>query len=158
MAGALGQSVGHKRRGRSKRRRALPIADINMTPFIDVVLVLLIIFMVTAPMLTVGVPIELPKTAAKPMQDETQPITVSINPKGEIYLQETEVTLDDLVQKLQAISRNGVDDRIFIRGDKNTNYGAMMQVMGLVSGAGFKKIGLVTLQNDAQAGAKPGAK
>jgi biopolymer transport protein TolR len=157
MAGALGQIAGHKRRGRSKRRRALPIADINMTPFIDVVLVLLIIFMVTAPMLTVGVPIELPKTAAKPMQDETQPITVSVNPGGEIFLQDTKVTLDDLVQRLQAISKNGVDDRIFIRGDKEANYGTMMQVMGLVSGAGFKKIGLVTM-SDEQAGAKSGVK
>ena len=158
MAGALGQIAGHKRRGRSKRRRALPIADINMTPFIDVMLVLLIIFMVTAPLLTVGVPIDLPKTAAKPMQDETQPITVSINQNGEIYLQDTKVTLDDLVQRLQAISKNGVDDRIFIRGDKDANYGMMMQVMGLVSGAGFKKIGLVTQQNDVPAGAKTGAR
>jgi biopolymer transport protein TolR len=158
MAGALGQTAGHKRRGRARRRRALPIADINMTPFIDVMLVLLIIFMVAAPMLTVGVPIELPKTAAKPMQDETQPITVSINRDGEIYLQESKITLDDLVQRLQAISKNGVDDRIFIRGDKETNYGVMMQVMGLVSGAGFRKIGLVTLPDDTQAGAKPGVK
>ena len=158
MSAALGQSGGHKRRGRSKRRRALPIADINMTPFIDVMLVLLIIFMVAAPMLTVGVPIELPKTAAKPMQDETQPITVSIKPGGEIFLQETQVTLDDLVQKLQAIAKNGVDERIFIRGDQAVNYGAMMQVMGLVSGAGFKKIGLVTLQEDAKAGVPRGVK
>jgi biopolymer transport protein TolR len=152
MGAALGQSGGHKRR--RGHRRALPIADINMTPFIDVMLVLLIIFMVAAPMLTVGVPIELPKTAAKPMQDETQPVTVSINPKGEIYLQETQVTLDDLVAKLQAISKNGVDERIFIRGDQAVNYGMMMQVMGLVSGAGFKKIGLVTLQEDAKPGAQ----
>jgi biopolymer transport protein TolR len=156
---AIAIHAGSGKRGRRrKHRRALPIADINMTPFIDVMLVLLIIFMVAAPMLTVGVPIELPKTAAKPMQDETKPITVSINPKGEIFLQETQVSLDELVQRLQAISQNGVDDRIFIRGDKDVDYGTMMRVMGLVSGAGFKKIGLVTLLDDAQAGAKSGAK
>ncbi|MES2906156.1 MAG: protein TolR [Pseudomonadota bacterium] len=148
MSLSSGSSSGRK--GRRRRRRALPIADINMTPFIDVMLVLLIIFMVAAPMLTVGVPIELPKSAAKPMQDETQPITVSIKPNGDIYIQETQVTLDDLITKLQAISKNGVEERVFIRGDKELNYGRMMEVMGLVSGAGFKKIGLVTLQEDAK--------
>jgi biopolymer transport protein TolR len=120
------------------------MSDINMTPFIDVILVLLIIFMVAAPMMTVGVPIELPKSAAKPMQDETQPLTISVTPKGDIYIMETQVTLDDLVPKLQAIAKNGVEDRIYIRGDRTVNYGTMMQVMGLVSGSGFKKIGLVT--------------
>ncbi len=152
MAIAFQKSQGRKQRRR--HRRALPIADINMTPFIDVMLVLLIIFMVAAPMLTVGVPIELPKTVAKPMQDETQPITVSINQAGEIYLQETQVSIDDLVAKLQAIAQNGVEERIFIRGDKGVDYGTMMRVMGLVSNAGFKKIGLVTLQDEVPAGKK----
>src|SRR3984885_7185989 len=144
-------AASEKRGRRRKHRRALPIAAINRTPFIDVVLVLLIIFMVAAPMLTVGVPIELPKSAAKPMQDETQPIVLSVNPKGEIYLQETQISLDDVVAKLQAISKNGVDDRIFIRGDKSVDYGTMMRVMGLVSGAGFKKIGLVTVPDEERA-------
>ncbi len=145
---------GNGRRGRRGRKRSGAMSDINMTPFIDVILVLLIIFMVAAPMMTVGVPIELPKTAAKPMQDETQPLTISVSTKGEIFLMETAVTLDDLVPKLQAIAKNGVEDRIYIRGDKAANYGTMMQVMGLVSGSGFKKIGLVTEGND---GATPSA-
>lgn len=137
--------------GGSKRRRsgkAKPIADINMTPFIDVVLVLLIIFMVAAPMMTVGVPIELPKSTAKPMQDETQPLTISVNTKGEIFLQEKAITMEELVPKLQAISKNGVEERIYIRGDRLVDYGHIMRVMGAVSGAGYKKIGLVSEKDE----------
>ena len=146
MGGSLAQSGRKSRRG---RRRALPIADINMTPFIDVMLVLLIVFMVAAPMLTVGVPIELPKTAAKPMQDETQPVTISIKPNGDIFLMETKIGPDEIVPRLQAIVKNGADERIFIRGDKSVDYGTMMRIMGQVSGAGFKRIGLVTAQDDS---------
>lgn len=123
-----------------------------MTPFIDVVLVLLIIFMVAAPLLTVGVPIELPKSSAKPLQEETQPITVSVNVNGEIFIQEQAVSLDDLVTKLSAIAKGGTDERVFIRGDKTTNYGLMMRVMGRISSAGYKKIGLVTEQDEAGGG------
>ena len=122
-----------------------------MTPFIDVVLVLLIIFMVAAPLLTVGVPIELPKSAAKPLQEETQPITISVNTKGEVFIQEQPIALTDLVSKLSAIAKNGTDERVFIRGDRTANYGLMMQVMGRISSAGYKKIGLVTEQEEGVA-------
>ena len=157
MAGALqgGKSGGRSRR--NSRRRSSPITELNMTPFIDVVLVLLIIFMVAAPLLTVGVPIELPKSSAKPLQEETQPITVSVNVNGEIFIQEQTVSLDDLVTKLSAIAKGGTDERVFIRGDKTTNYGLMMRVMGRISGAGYKKIGLVTEQDESGAATTPAA-
>jgi biopolymer transport protein TolR len=142
LAGGGGRSG---RRGR--RRRGSAIVDLNMTPFIDVMLVLLIIFMVAAPMMTVGVPVELPRSAARPIQDETRPLTVSVNSRGEIYLQEMRISLDEVVPRLMAIAQNGVEDRIFIRGDRTVNYGLMMQVMGKISGAGFRRIGLVTEQD-----------
>ncbi|PYE88697.1 cell division and transport-associated protein TolR [Phyllobacterium leguminum] len=122
------------------------MSEINVTPFVDVMLVLLIIFMVAAPMLTVGVPIDLPETQAKEMNAQTQPITVSVNDKGQIYLQETEIGLDEVVPKLEAISKTGYEERIFVRGDKSADYGTVMQVMARISAAGFKNIGLVTLQ------------
>ena len=134
--------------GRDRRSRYRPMAEINVTPFVDVMLVLLIIFMVAAPMLTVGVPVELPRTAAAPMQDETAPLTISVNPRGEIYLQETRIAMEEVVPRLQAIARNGVDERVFIRGDRALAYGQMMQIVGMVSGAGFRRIGLVTEQAD----------
>jgi biopolymer transport protein TolR len=145
MAGGIqgGGGGGAKRR----RRRKPPISDLNMTPFIDVMLVLLIIFMVAAPMLTVGVPIELPRTAARQIQDETQPLTISVNAQGELFVQETRTSLDELVPQLQAIARNGTEERLFIRGDRGVNYGLMMQVMGLVNRAGYRRIGLVTEQD-----------
>jgi biopolymer transport protein TolR len=146
MGAGVGTGQGGSGR-RGRRRRSLPINDINMTPFIDVVLVLLIIFMVAAPMLTVGVPIELPRTAARQIQDETQPITISVNGRGEIFLQEQRVALEELTERLTAIARNGVDERLFIRGDRGVNYGVVMQVMGLVNRAGFRRIGLVTEQD-----------
>ncbi|WP_274627478.1 protein TolR [Arvimicrobium flavum] len=133
---------GHRRRG---RHHGL-MSEINVTPFVDVMLVLLIIFMVAAPLLTVGVPIELPETRAKEMNAETQPITVSINRDGQIHLQETEIPIDEVVPKLQAISKTGYEERIFVRGDKDADYGTVMQVMARVSAAGFKNLGLVTLQ------------
>lgn len=142
MGSSLNVRAGGGRR--RHRRRAAAIVDINMTPFIDVMLVLLIIFMVTAPLLTVGIPVELPTSAAQPIQEETKPITVSINGNREIYLQETQVSLDDLAAKLTAIAKNGVNERIFVRGDTVTNYGLIMEVMGKIRSAGFVKIGLVT--------------
>lgn len=136
------QSGGCRRRGRKK---AL-MSEINVTPFVDVMLVLLIIFMVSAPLLTVGVPIDLPDTQAKAMNADTQPITVSVNSEGKIYLQETEIPIEEVVPKLQAIAKTGYEERIFVRGDKAADYGTVMKVMARISAAGFKNIGLVTLQ------------
>ena len=133
---------GHRRRG---RHHGL-MSDINVTPFVDVMLVLLIIFMVAAPLLTVGVPIDLPETQAKPMNAETQPITVSVNQAGQIHLQETEIPLEEVVPKLEAIAKTGYEERIFIRGDKAADYGTVMKVMARISAAGYKNLGLVTLQ------------
>ena len=133
---------GHRRRG---RHHSL-IAEINVTPFVDVMLVLLIIFMVAAPLLTVGVPIGLPETQAKALNSETQPITVSINNKGQVFLQETEIPLDEIVAKLQAIAKTGYDERIYVRGDKDADYGTVMKVMARISAAGYRNLGLVTLQ------------
>ena len=133
---------GHRRRG---RHHGL-MSEINVTPFVDVMLVLLIIFMVAAPLLTVGVPIDLPETQAKPMNAETQPITVSVNQAGEIHLQETVIPLEEVVPKLEAIAKTGYEERIFIRGDKAADYGTVMKVMTRISAAGYKNLGLVTLQ------------
>ncbi|MVA96357.1 protein TolR [Nitratireductor sp. CAU 1489] len=133
---------GHRRRG---RHHAL-MSEINVTPFVDVMLVLLIIFMVAAPLLTVGVPIDLPETEANALNADTQPITVSVNDKGQIYLQETEVPIDEVVAKLEAIARTGYDERIYVRGDKAADYGTVMKVMARISAAGFRNLGLVTLQ------------
>jgi biopolymer transport protein TolR len=133
---------GHRRRG---RHHAL-VSEINVTPFVDVMLVLLIIFMVAAPLLTVGVPIDLPETQARAMNSETQPITVSINEEGRIFLQETEIGIDEVVPKLQAIASTGYDERIYVRGDRTADYGTVMRVMARISAAGYRNLGLVTLQ------------
>ncbi|MBC2772337.1 MAG: protein TolR [Rhizobium sp.] len=138
-------SKGGGRRGRRGGKKAL-VSEINVTPFVDVVLVLLIIFMVAAPMMTVGVPIDLPQTQAKAMSSENQPITVSVNPAGEIYLQETAIPIEEVVPKLQAIATTGYNERIFVRADTAATYGIVMQVMARISAAGFTNIGLVTLQ------------
>ena len=119
-----------------------------MTPFVDVMLVLLIVFMVAAPLLTVGVPVELPETASRPLQGDKEPLTISINTKGEIFLQETIIELDKLVPKLLAIAEGGYNERIYVRGDRRINYGLVMKVMGTISAAGFKRIGLVTELED----------
>src|SRR5690349_9925245 len=132
--------------GTNGRRRHAMMAEINVTPFVDVMLVLLIIFMVAAPLLTVGVPIDLPETSANAMNPETQPITISVNEAGQIYLQETEIPLDEVVAKLSAIATTGYEERIYVRGDKTTNYGIVMQVMARIQAAGYTRIGLVTLQ------------
>jgi biopolymer transport protein TolR len=113
---------------------------------VDVMLVLLIIFMVAAPLLTVGVPIDLPETQARALNSETQPITVSINEEGRIYLQETEIEIDEVVPKLQAIATTGYDERIYVRGDRTADYGTVMRVMARISAAGYRNLGLVTLQ------------
>ncbi|TJV05194.1 MAG: protein TolR [Mesorhizobium sp.] len=144
MAGRGGR--GHRRRG---RHHGL-MSEINVTPMVDVMLVLLIIFMVAAPMLTVGVPVDLPETQAKAMNADTQPIMVTIDAAGKIFLQETEIPQEELAAKLQAISKTGYEERIYIRGDKSTNYGAAMKVMALIQAAGYKNIGLVSLQEQDQ--------
>jgi biopolymer transport protein TolR len=122
------------------------MAEINVTPFVDVMLVLLIIFMVAAPLLTVGVPIDLPETQAKALEGDTEPITVSIGSDGKIFLQEEEVDADRLVSILQAIAKNGLDERIYVRGDRSADYGTVMRVMGRLNSAGYRRIGLVTLE------------
>ncbi|HSM19984.1 MAG TPA: biopolymer transporter ExbD [Hyphomicrobiales bacterium] len=118
--------------------------EINVTPFVDVMLVLLIVFMVTAPLLTVGVPIELPETRANPIQGDSEPLTVSVAPVGMIYLQETEIDLDTLAPKLIAIAKEGYDQRIFVRGDRSVGYGDVMRVMGVLNQAGFRRNALET--------------
>jgi len=132
--------------GRRGRRRAV-MSEINVTPFVDVMLVLLIVFMVSAPLLTVGVPIDLPQSQAKALEQNNEPLTVSVNVDGKVYLQEKEVPLDDLVAKLKAVStaRGGkLDDLIYVRGDTKVDYGTMMRVMGRISGAGYHRVALVT--------------
>ena len=126
------------------RRKARPMAEINVTPFVDVMLVLLIVFMVTAPLLTVGVPVDLPKTHAQPLGQDREPLSVTIRRDGSIYLQNTEISEDDLVPRLEAISANGYDQRIFVRGDRLVDYGRVMEIMARISAAGFTHIGLVT--------------
>ncbi len=122
------------------------MSEINVTPMVDVMLVLLIIFMVSAPLLTVGVPIDLPQSQAKSLEQDKAPLTISVNDKGKIYLQESEIDAEGLIPKLEAIAqaRGGNDARIYVRGDKNVSYGAMMNVMGRLSAAGFHRVALVT--------------
>jgi biopolymer transport protein TolR len=144
-AGTVSASSG----GRSKRgrRRAAIMSEINVTPFVDVMLVLLIIFMVSAPLLTVGVPIDLPKSQAKALQQDNKPLTVSVKDGGQVYLQDSEIKIDDLIPKLKAIieARGGnPDELIYVRGDRKVDYGSMMRVMGRISGAGYHKVALVT--------------
>lgn len=125
------------------------MSEINVTPLVDVMLVLLIVFMVAAPLMTVGVPVDLPQTKAKPMQGDTEPITVSLDATGQVFLQETAIDQETLVAKLEAIAKNGYEERIFVRADTTVNYGLVMKVMGELNAAGFKKIGLVTSSEPA---------
>jgi biopolymer transport protein TolR len=132
--------------GRRRHTRKPVMAEINVTPMVDVMLVLLIIFMVSAPLLTVGVPIDLPQTKAKSLDQDKEPLTISVNTKGEIYLQNSEIKIEELVAKLQAVTqaRGGSDERIYVRGDKKVDYGTVMRVMGRLSAAGFRRVALVT--------------
>jgi biopolymer transport protein TolR len=120
------------------------MSEINVTPMVDVMLVLLIIFMVTAPLLTVGVPIDLPKTEASQLEGDKKPLAISVDPEGKIFLQDTELQLGEIVPKLTAIAKNGYDERIFVRGDRRVNYGVVMRIMGTISAAGFRRIALVS--------------
>jgi biopolymer transport protein TolR len=140
MAAALQSGMS----GRRGRRRGRVMSEINVTPFVDVMLVLLIVFMVTAPLLTVGVPVDLPKTRAPALGQEREPLSVTIAKDGKIYLQKQLVSQDELVPKLTAISNNGYDQRVYVRGDTTINYGRVMVVMGMLAAAGFTHIGLVT--------------
>ena len=142
MGASLNSGGRHKRRGR--RQYSAPMSDINVTPFVDVMLVLLIIFMVTAPLLSVGVPVDLPKTKAQELSGNKEPLVISLNSKGKIFLQETEIKLDEIVPKLIAISKNAQKETIYLRGDKGLEYGAIMGVMGRLNVAGFNRISLVT--------------
>lgn len=153
MAMSLAKSGGGgSRRGgrRRSRGRSGAISDINITPMVDVMLVLLIVFMVAAPLLTVGVPIDLPQSNAKDLNTEASPITISVTPDGEIYLGDNPVQLDGLIDAVKAESTNGTDDRVYVRGDASANYGTVMKVMGMLSGAGYSKIGLITQQEQGQ--------
>lgn len=131
---------GSRRRGRRRKFNA----EINVTPLVDVMLVLLIVFMVAAPLLSVGVPVELPKTDAKSLPSESEPITITVDKDGKVFLQETEVSLDDIVTRLTAIAVNGYDERIYLRGDNASDYGSVMKVMARVNAAGYSNLGLVT--------------
>ena len=140
------QSTGRRGRGRGRQM----IGDINVPPLVDVMLVLLIVFMVTAPLLTSGVPIDLPQTAAPELKVESKPITVSINTAGEVYLGEDRISLETLLASVAAAAGEaGTAQRLYIRGDASADYGLIMQVMGALSGAGYSKIGLITRQPEA---------
>jgi biopolymer transport protein TolR len=132
--------------GKRRHRRRPVMSEINVTPMVDVMLVLLIIFMVSAPLLTVGVPIDLPQTQAKSLDQDREPLTVSVNLQGQVFLQDSEIPVDELVPKLKAITeaRGGFDERIYVRGDRKVDYGAVMRVMGRLSQAGFRRVALVT--------------
>jgi biopolymer transport protein TolR len=146
MAGPLIQRGG--------KGRYRPMSEINVTPFVDVMLVLLIIFMVSAPLMTSGVPVDLPRTAAQPLNQEQEPLTISVDAQGRIFLQDTEVPIEGLVARLQAIARNqpqgAPERRIFVRGDRGISYGRVMEVMGTISAGGFTRVALLAEQAPSQ--------
>ena len=129
---------------RSRSRRHSPMHEINVTPFVDVMLVLLIIFMVTAPLLTSGVPLELPEAKGQQLQANKDPVTISVQKDGKVFIQETQVQLSEIAGKLKAIAKNGYDEPIFVRGDKGIDYGTVMRVMARIKQGGFNKVSLVT--------------
>ena len=129
-----------------RRGRYRPLAEINVTPLVDVMLVLLIIFMVTAPLMTSGVNVDLPKTSANPVNTDSTPITISVNAEGKVFVQNDQVTMADLVAKLQDVTHGQADRRIFVRGDQSITYGQIMQVMGTIVSGGFSKVALLAQQ------------
>ena len=144
-AGVMKSGGGGGRRARRRGRRSMPMSEINVTPFVDVMLVLLIIFMVAAPLTTVGVPVQLPETAANALPtDDEEPLTVTLTDAGEVMIQETVVPRDELIQRLQGISAERDGDRIFLRADGANEWKDVAQVMGALNAAGFNNIGLVT--------------
>jgi biopolymer transport protein TolR len=142
-SGGLAHGTAALRRRRRGRRHGT-INEINMTPFIDVMLVLLIIFMVTAPLMTVGVPLDLPQTRAAPLNVDAKPVTLSIRQTGQVFLGESALRDDEIVPRLTASARQGTDERVFVRGDKRVDYGRVAEVMSIVTGGGFKRVALVT--------------
>ena len=143
----MAMNAGAAASGGHRRRRRHPVmSEINVTPMVDVMLVLLIIFMVSAPLLTVGVPIDLPQTQAKSLDQDKEPLTVSVDEKGKVFLQNSEIAVDELVPKLKAVTeaRGGANERIFVRGDRRVDYGTVMKIMGRLSSAGFSRVALVT--------------
>ncbi len=143
-AGGAGEQSGTRRR---RKRKSAPIADINMTPFIDVMLVLLIIFMVTAPLLTAGVPLDLPKTGAGQLNVDQKPITISINDKAQIFIGETPITIAEIAARIQPLAKQGFEERIYVRGAKQVDYGTVAQVMTAITTAGYKRVALLTEQD-----------
>lgn len=139
-----GRGGGGSRRASSRGMR--PMTEINVTPFVDVMLVLLVIFMVAAPLLISGVPVELPKTEAKPLTGQDEPLSVTVKASGEIYLNENKTTIEELVPRLLAITQENRDLRIFVRGDTSVDYGRVLEVMGALNAAGYAKIGLLSEQ------------
>lgn len=146
MGAAAGGAKGGYQRRNSRRRSSSAgvMADINVTPLVDVMLVLLIVFMVAAPLMTVGVPVELPKTSANPMPTSNEPVYVTVQADKSLYLKESPIQLADLITQLQATTKNGTEEQIMLRADTTVDYGAVMEVMGVLSAAGYKKIGLLT--------------
>jgi biopolymer transport protein TolR len=130
--------------GGSRRGSYKPLSEINVTPFVDVMLVLLIVFMITAPLLTVGVPVDLPKTKARSIAESEEPLVISVNAEGVVFIQDTEVEIENLVPRLKAITENKADTRIYLRGDRNVDYGRVMEVMGTVNIAGFTRVAMIT--------------
>lgn len=146
----MGASIGAPGRKRGRRRRGVPrygaMAEINMTPFIDVMLVLLIIFMVAAPLLATGVPIDLPQTKAAALNIDQKPVSIAIDEKGNIHLMDQPVRVEDLIGRLQEAAKAGADERIYVRGARSVNYGRVAEVMSIITSAGYKKVALVTEQ------------
>ncbi|NKB22424.1 MAG: protein TolR [Alphaproteobacteria bacterium] len=149
----MAMDVGSRGGGRpGQLGRRPPISEINVTPLVDVMLVLLIVFMVTAPLLTVGVPVDLPETAANRVVGQDEPLVVSVNSDGGVFLQDTEIKLDQLIPRLTAITENKKDARIFLRGDQAIAYGRVMSVMGALNQAGFNRVALITQAPSKKAG------
>lgn len=140
----MGVSLKQSGSRRGGRRAYTPMAEINVTPFVDVMLVLLIVFMVSAPLLTVGVPVELPQSQASALNDPEEPVVVTVDAEGQIFVQETVVELDRVTPLLRAVTQNNPDIRIFVRGDRQLAYGDIMQVMGVINSAGFRRVALIT--------------
>lgn len=145
MGVSVSTNSGSRRRGRGRRASLRPMSEINVTPFVDVILCLLIIFMVAAPLMTVGVPIDLPDTAAEALpSEEEEPLTVTLAPDGTVMIQTTPVALDEMITRLQAIAAERASRRIFLRADGAIPYEDVMRVMGALNAGGFREIGLVT--------------
>ncbi len=140
----MGASMNPGGRAARRARRHKPMSEINVTPFVDVMLVLLIVFMISAPLLTAGVPLDLPRTKAQSLEGDAKPLTVQLDARGRVFLQTTEIKPDEVVPKLKAIARNGYEERVFVRADKAVDYGAVARLVSAISAAGFRRIGLVT--------------